>query len=787
MFKNYFKVAFRNLIRNKGFSTINISGLGVGMASAILIFLWIQNEMSIDQFHANRNRIYEVWNRSLYDNKISCWNTTPKVLAKTVQQDFPEVESVVRVNWRSGFLFAAGEKKITRLGNIVDSGFLQMFSFPLIKGNPKTALNDIYSIVLTEEFAKTLFGDEEPVGKIIRIENKDNFTVTGILEDLPNNTRFNFDYLIPWAYLRKTGGEDEYWGNNSTQTFVMLKPNASMASITTGLKNIRKKYDKEDPKGEMFLYPMSRWHLYSNFENGKEIEGRMVTVRLFGIIACFILLIACINFMNLSTARSEKRAKEVGIRKVVGAQKRMLIGQFIGESIIVAFIAGMLSLALVHLALPSFNMLTGKQLALDYANIKFWLTGIVFVFFTGIAAGSYPAFFLSSFQPVKVLKGSFRPVNAVLNPRKVLVVLQFTFAIILIISTIIIRQQIQYAQDRQTGYNKNGLIYHFLSGDLGKNYMLVKNELLSSGTATSVTKTSAPLTEGWSNTWGIEWQGKATGDRTIIDRFVADEALVTTAGMKLVRGRDFNLKEYPSDSTAVLINEASVKVMNFKDPVGQVIKDNGVDWHVVGVIRDFILGSPYQPISPIVIEGAKSDFVNIINIKLNSGRTTAQNLKSAEAIFRKYNTAYPFEYKFVDEAYAQKFHDEQRIGKLAALFASLSIFISCLGLFGLATHMAENRIKEIGVRKVLGASVASITKLLSKDFLRLVVFSIVIATPVAWWYMYKWLQNYPYHIKIQWWVFAGAGLLSVSIALLTVGYHAVKAAVANPVKSLRTE
>lgn len=787
MFQNFFKVAYRNLLRKKGFSFINISGLAVGMASAILILLWIQNELTFDQFHEKKDRIYQAWNRATFSGKLQCWGTTPKVLGKAVQQDFPEVEQVARVNWPSNFLFSIGDKRISERGNIVDSNFLKIFSFTLLKGNPNTSLNEPNSIVVTETFAKKLFGGEDPIGKIVKIDNKDNFTITAVLKDLPKNTRFDFQYLMPWAYLRQSGGDDLNWGNNSTSTYVLLKPNASFASANEKIKKIKTRYDKnEDPKWEMFLYPMSRWHLYSSFTNGVEEGGRITFVKLFGIIAAFILLIACINFMNLSTARSEKRAKEVGIRKVVGAQKGSLVGQFIGESILISFIAGVLAIAIVQISLKGFNTLTDRELSIPYTSIYFWLAGLAFVLFTGLIAGSYPAFFLSSFQPVKVLKGTFKATNALITPRKVLVVLQFTFAIILIICTIIVKQQIDHAKDREVGYNKNNLVYHFLTGDLEKNYNIVKNELLAAGIATSVTKTSAPLTQGWSDTWGIEWQGKAPNDKTDFDILSADEQLGKTAGLQFIAGRDFDLKQFPTDSTGMIINESAAKTMNFKDPIGQVVKNFGTDWHIVGVIKDFILNSPYHPTKPMAIQGSKGWF-SVMHIKFNEDNSTSKNLAQAEKIFKKYNPEYPFDYKFVDEEYAEKFENEKRTSTLSALFAGLTIFISCLGLFGLATYMAENRIKEIGIRKVLGASVTGITTLLSKDFLKLVIISFAIASPIAWWAMYKWLQDYPYHVNIQWWVFVLTAIISIVIAVLTVSYQAIKAAISNPVKSLRTE
>jgi ABC-type antimicrobial peptide transport system permease subunit len=787
MLKNYFTIALRNLLKNKGFSFINILGLAIGMASAILILLWIQYEVDYDQFHEKKDRIYEAWNKDFFSGKLQCWNTTPKIFARTVERDFPEVEQAARVNWSTNFLFTVGEKRLTVSGNIVDSNFLQIFSFPLIKGNPKTVLQDPSSIVLTKKTAISFFGDEDPIGKVIRINEKDNFTVTGILADLPDNTRFKFDYLLPWAYARKLGMDDDNWGNNSTRNYVLLKPNATLASITPKLKEIKRRYDKDEPTNEMFLYPISRWRLYSNFTNGKEDGGLIDFVKMFGVIAGFILLIACINFMNLSTARSEKRAKEVGIRKVVGANKASLIGQFLGESILISFIAGLLALLIVQISLPAFGELTGKKLFIEYNNIYFWLIFIGFMIFTGIIAGSYPAFYLSAFKPVKVLKGTFLKSDRVVTPRKVLVVLQFTFAIILIICTAIVKEQIQHARNRETGYDKNNLVFHYLTGDLEKNFPLVKNELLSTGVAVSVAKTSSPITQGWSDSWGFEWAGKAKDDKTDFDRFCAEDDLGKTIGLQFVKGRDFNLKEYPTDSTGVILNESAAKAMNFKDPIGQIVKDNGITWHVVGVIKDFILQSPYYPTRPMVIEGAKMGWYNVMHIKLNNAHTTADNLKKAEVIFKKYNPQYPFEYKFIDEDYAAKFKSEQRTGTLAGLFAGLTIFISCLGLFGLAAYMAESRIKEIGVRKVLGASVGSVVALLSKDFVALVAISFVLASPVAWWFMHNWLQNYPYRVDIEWWIFAFAAGLSIFIALATVSYHAIKAATANPVKSLRTE
>jgi len=793
MIKNYIKIALRNLWRHKGFSLINITGLAVGMAAAILVLLWIKNELSYDGFHKNKDRIYEVRNHVSFNGKITCGNSVSEPTASALEKDVPEVERAVRSGEYGNLLLSVGDKKIIKAGNIVDTGFLQIFSFPMLKGDPSTALNDMHSIVLTEKTAKSLFGEDDPMGKIIRIENKDNFTVTGILKDLPNNTRFNFDYLLPWSYKKSHAkGMDFGWNDNSTPTYVMLRPNANYAAAALKIKDLKQHYsdNAKKMKWELFIYPLKRWRLYSSFTNGVEDNrGRSTFVKLFGIIAGFILLIACINFMNLSTARSEKRAKEVGIRKVVGASKGSLIGQFIGESIFLAFLAGIAAVIIVLISLPAYNQLTGKNLFINFGSIYTWIAFVGFILFTGLLAGSYPAFFLSSFQPVKVLKGTFKKAHALVTPRKALVVLQFTFAIILIICTIIVKQQIDYARNRETGYNKDNLIYHFMTGDIPKNYTLIKNELLASGIARSVTKTNSPLTERWSDGWGQNWEGKDPNDKTSFDRYLADEGLGATAGLQFIQGRDFDLKQFPTDSTAMIVNESSLKIMKFKDPIGKKVSDLGIDWHIVGVIKDFILTNPYEPTRPILICGAKSNFMqfSVIQIKLNGKNSTTDNLKRAEVIFKKYNPEYPFEYKFVDEAYAQKFDNEQRQGTLAALSAGLAIFISCLGLFGLAAYMAENRIKEIGVRKVLGASVAGITTLLSKDFLALIIVSFIIAAPLAYWGMSKWLMNYPYRVSINWWVFALAGFLSVMIALITVSYQSIKAAVTNPVNSLRSE
>jgi putative ABC transport system permease protein len=798
MIKNFFTIAYRNILRNKSFSVINISGLAISMASAMLILLWVHNEMSYDNFYKNSSRLYQCWNRNKGNDGINCWNVTPKPLSAALKKDYPEVEQATRVFWDEAFLFTVSEKKMNVTGNMVDPEFLTMFQFPFIKGDMNTALSHPGDIVITQKLSRKLFGDEDAMGKTVKVDNKYFFTVSAVMKDLPNNTQFDFEYLLPWSHVKTTNQDDSCWGCNSTRNYVLLKPNTRIAALNAKIKYVVKNHTEPGVTVQTFLYPVSKLRLYANFENGIPSGGKIEMVRIFVLIAACILLIACINFMNMSTARSEKRAKEVGIRKVVGAQKKSLVAQFLGESILISCIAGLLALLTVQLCIPAFSNIINKgfvinspvvnQLSIEYNDIYFWLFFIGFVLFTGIIAGIYPAFFLSSFKPVAVLKGSFKKVQALVTPRKVLVVSQFTFAIILIVATIIIQQQIKFTQERQTGYDKTNLVYVPLAGDIIKNYDLIKNDLLAKSIATGVSKTSAPITEGWSS-GGAEWEGRNPNDKTEFNYYNSDGDIVKTAGLQLKQGRDLDLKIYPSDSSAVILNEAAVKVMGFKNPIGEIINkdDSRAVWHVIGVVKDFILQSPYEPVKPMIIRGTKSDWFNVIHIKLNNANPAAQNIAAMQKVFKQYNPEYPFDYYFVDEKYAAKFSSEQTIETLAMLFAGLTIFISCLGLFGLATYMAENRIKEIGVRKVLGASVTSITALLSKDFIKLVIVSIVIASPVAWYAMDKWLSGYNYRIGISPWIFLAAGLMAIFIALFTVSFQAIKAAIANPVKSLRTE
>ncbi|MEM1258752.1 MAG: ABC transporter permease [Bacteroidota bacterium] len=786
MIKNYVKVAWRNLVRNKSFSLLNIFGLSIGLAVTALILLWVNYEMGFNQFHGKKDRIYEVYNKYPVDGEIWTWTSTPKVMASAIKKDYPEVEEVTRYFYNYTFLFSQGDKNLKSTGTIVDPSFLKMFSFPLVEGHIETVLDDVNALVVTETFAKKMFGDAPAVGQVVKMDNSDTFKVTGVLKDLPSNTEFNFEYLLPWAYAKQRGWDDEYWGNNSIATYVLLKEGTNYQAFSEKIKTLRESYDKDAPNMVTYLYPYTRSHLYSEFENGVEVGGLIDTIRLFTIIAIIVLVIACINFMNLSTARSEKRAKEVGVRKVVGARKKALVWQFLGESILISFLAAVVALIVVVLVLPSFSGLINTELRINWSDPWFWVAILAIVLFTGILAGSYPALYLSAFKPSAVLKGTFTKINTLITPRKVLVVIQFSVAIVLITATIVVKQQISNVQNRKLGYNKDQLIYVHMEGAVENNYASIKTELLDGGIASSVSKTNSPITESSSNSWNFEWPGKSPDNKTLVHRMGADDAIIKTMGLRLKEGRDFDLRTYPTDSTAAILNESAVALMGFENPLGETIKDGGMDWHIIGIVEDFVFNSPFQKIEPMVIQGAKTWF-DIIHIKFNPDKTVANNLASAEDIFKKYNPNYPFNYEFVDQEYARKFVSEQRFDKLASLFTLLTILISCLGLFGLASYMAQNRIKEIGVRKVLGASVSGITTLLSKDFLKLVGISLLIAIPISWYAMNQWLQDFAYRIELSWWVFGLAGLLALAIAFVSVSYQAIRAAKSNPAKSLRTE
>lgn len=793
MLQNYLKITWRSLAKNKSFSFINIAGLAIGMASAVLILLWIQSELGYDQFHSKKDRIYRVYSRNTFDGHISVWPSAPQPLAPVLQsEDGDQIESVVRVNWVAAFILKSGDTRIQTSGYLVDSGFLSMFDYPLLKGNAQTALLQEHSIVLSEKMARQIFGSaDSAMGKIIRIDSNALFTVTGVLKKIPNNSSFSdLNYLVPWSYMKEVGWDNPSWSISSiVQTYLLLKPGMQQKAVEDRIVNTIKSHDKE-VSTELFLHPMPKWRLWSFFTDGKNTGGYISTVRLFGFIAGFILLIACINYMNLSTARSVKRAREVGIRKVAGARKFSLVGQFLGESILISFFSGIVALIIISFTINGFNHLTEKELTVPYSSPQFWLAAFGFILLTGILAGSYPAFYLSAFKPVHVLKGSFKAVRTMITPRKMLVVVQFTFAIILIISTIVIYRQIVYAQKRDTGFDMNDLVYVYKKGDVEKNYPQIRDELLQNGLVTNVACTNSPITEVWSSEEYYDWVGKDKNVRSFFAKFYTDKDMIKTMGIKMITGREIDTARYPSDSSAILLSESALKTMGFKNPIGQEIKNPEGKWHVIGVFNNFIAGMPYAPNFPMTIQGPANNknWFGTVTFRLNTAKEdTSYSMAKIRAIFKKYNPDYPLEFFTVKKSYDSKFEYERYAGTLAALFAGLTIFISCLGLFALAAYTAENRVKEIGIRKVLGASIPRITTLLSKDFLKLVFISFAIASPVAWWAMQSWLERYFYHVNISWWIFVVTGIISIVIALLSVGYQAVKAALAKPIAALKTE
>ncbi|UIR55122.1 ABC transporter permease [Sphingobacterium sp. SRCM116780] len=785
MIKNYIKMAWRNLWKSKGYSVINIMGLAIGMTAVLVIAIWVQNQLQFDNFYSNKENLYKVWNKYEDEGEIGVYDITSAPTAPALKDEFPEVEYTARMYWLTDRLFTYADKKLKSKGNEVDASFLQMFNFPLIKGTAQHILNDPKSIVLTVSLAKSLFGNEDPMDKTITLDNKESFKVTGVMQDLPSYTDFDFSYLIPL----KADMYGSNWNTNTFYTYVQLKAGTDVNAFNKKIANLVRKQTNDELKSSVFLYPIAKMHLYSQFEQGVAVGGKIEQVRLVAGIGLLILLIACINFINLSTARSQKRAKEVAVRKVVGANRSSLIGQFLTESVLLTFISGILALGLTFIVLPLFNQLLDKPLSLELTNPLIWLGMLGFILMTGLLAGLYPAFVLSSFQPIKALKTIGTRKRFTLNFREVLVVLQFGIAIVLIIATLIVRKQIDYAGLRDIGYATSRLIEIPVEGDIEKNYEVIKSELVNTGIATSVTRTGWSITRDASNSSGnFSWDGATPKQiKNLSFNLVRTESdFIKTLGLTLVDGRDLDYARLAADSAAVLLNEAAIKEMKLQNPVGKFFKRGDNTYTIVGVFKDFISGSPYSPISPMLVLPSKEWLYNIA-IHTNTSMPTDQVLQKIEVIFKKFNPAYPFNYSFVDQQFAKKFKEQEQTGQLALIFSVLAIFISCLGLFGLTSYIAELRIKEIGIRKVLGASVTGITTMLSKDFVKLVVLSILIASPIAWWAMNKWLQDFSYRIEIQWWIFILAGVSALAVAITTVSMQAIKAANTNPVKTLRDE
>ena len=779
----HLKIMLRKLRRDGIYSAVNVGGLAIGMAAAILLLLWIHHEWSYDRFHVKEKQLYQVWYRVKDDGPVKTVNKTSMSITPILKTDYPDILEVTRAITNKATL-AKDDYSFSVETALVDPEFLTMFSFPLLHGNTASALNDPFSVILTEKTSKRLFGDDDPMGKAVLI-NQNPMTVTGIMEDLPNNTSFEFEALVPFAIAEIGRFYSTWLGNAVIPTYVELHPQAQEDMVNQSIKGIIRERD-EKTDGEIFVFPLSKSHLYNKSENGILTGGLIDTLRIFGLVAFFILLIACINFMNLSTARHDKRAKEIGVRKVMGSKRLSLIRLFLSESTMLAFVAGIIAIVIVIITLPAFNTLMGKKLTLPFTNGWFLLAVLVFILFTGLLAGSYPALHLSSFMPVKVLKGSFRGEKRLIAPRRALIILQFSTAIIMIMASLIIRRQIQYAQSRDNGYNKEHLIYHPMTGDIHKNYELIKNDLLNSNIATSMARTFAPMTQQRANALGVKWRGE-TESKIPIDLFFTDDGWVKTVGTTIIEGRDLDFTNFPTDATAALLNESAVRIMGFDNPIGEEVESWAGKYHVVGVIKDFILHSPYEPTVPMIISGSTSNFLSTVNIRLNEANTTADNLAKAEAIFKKYNPAYPFDYNFIDTEYALKFQDEKTIGAISTLFAYLSIFISCLGLFALVAYMVEIRKKEIAIRKVLGASPPNIMFLLTKEFLTLTLISFAIASPIVWWAMNRWLAGYTYRTDIPWWLFIMVACMTLCITLLTVGFQTTKASTENPVKAIKSE
>ena len=788
MLRNFIKITLRNLRKNSLYSLINISGLATGIACSTLIFLWVADEVSFDRFLPKYDRLYQVYIKGEFGGKVNVFNSVPLPTYEEIKSSSSYIKSSVVTDWGGDHLITYQDKRIIRQGFYVSEEFLDMFEYRVKSGQRLGALSEPGSIVITDNLAKALFGDEEPIGKIVRVDDEGSLQVSAVIEDIPQNSSFQFDYLLPWKYREQISEwvveNKDNWGNFSFQVFVELNDPINQSDVDVSIANMVMDHGENDILNSLFLYPLSQWRLYSEFDDrGEEMSGRKDYVQLFTVIAVLILVIACINFMNLATARSEKRAKEVGIRKSLGSKRKDLILQFIGESVIITLISFIGAILLTEVSLPWYNTLVEKKLGIDYLTFEFWIISFSSILTLGLIAGSYPAFYLSAFDPVRTLKGKINSGKAGSLPRKVLVVLQFSFSILLMISTVVIFQQIDLIKSRDLGYEQENLISVERTDDLTKNYELVKQELMSSGWASSVTYSNSQITDINSNNF-LGWPGKPEDQRVMFACIVVNYDYAKTIGIEVLQGRDFS-KEFASDSTAILINKAALALMDLDDPIGQNMDLWGSDRQLVGVLDDVLMGDPYEPIRPTFY--ILDDWGGYISIRLSNTQDMQESLNQVEQIFNKYNPAYPFEYKFADVEFQRKFTTITLTRKLATIFAALAFFITGLGLFGLASFTAEQRIKEIGIRKVMGATVVNLMGLISKDFTILVLIAFVIACPVAWISLNQYLERYAVRVNIEWWIFPVVGLAVLIFALAIVSNQANRAAKANPVKSLRTE
>ena len=783
MIKNYFKTACRNLFRNKGFSITNILGLTIGMACTIFILLWVYDELTYDRFQKNYDNIYQVIANRDFNNQVFTDRSMALPFASAIENSSPQVKHAVVTTYQQQNVLSFNNNKIKERGYFVSDFFFDIFSWQFVEGNAATALKEPDSIVLTEETAKAFFGDADPINKVLTLDNNKSVKVTAIVKHAPANSTFQFDWIMPFNYNDPgTKASMNEWINSSWNVFILTVPNANISLLNENITKIKRSHGN-DKISSYFVFPMNHWHLYSDFENGKNTGGMIEYVRLFSIIAIIILLIACINFMNLSTARSEKRAKEVGIRKTLGSNRQQLIAQFFCESFVLTFIAFVLAIGTVLLLLPSFNLMVDKHLSLNIMKPLFWMMAVGIILFTAFVAGSYPALYLSSFNPVKVLKGTIVSGKKTILPRHILVTAQFVISILLISATIIVYQQIQHVQDRDMGYNPNGLVMIPSTPDTDKSFATIKHELLASGIITNVTRTSSPITEIWWNTGAPDYDGKPANSQIIMGGLGTDIDFAKTMNVKILQGNDFT--GTPADSSSMMLNKAAVDAMKLKNPLGMQMR-YGKTYTIIGVTDNVIMTSPFEPAYPmLMVYDGRNSSANTMRIK--AGVPAQKALLVLETIFKKYNPSVPFEYKFVDQEFQKKFLTEKLISKLTNIFSALAIIICCLGLAGLASFTIEKRFREIGVRKVLGASIQQLLILISKEFLKLVAIAFVIAVPLTYWLMYNWLQNYKYHISINLWLFIVVGIVMFALTLAVVSLNTLKAAIGNPVKSLRTE
>lgn len=783
MFKNYFKTAWRNLFRNKGFSITNILGLTIGISCTTFILLWVYDELTYDRFQKNYDNIYQVIANRDFNNQVFTDRSMALPLARALENSSPQIKHAVVTTYQQQNVLAYNNKKIKKDGYVVSDHFFDIFTWQFVKGNAATALKDPHSIVLTEDAAKAFFGNEDPINKVLTIDNNQTAKVSAVVKHAPGNSTFQFDWIRPFNYDDPgTKQSMNEWINSSWNIFLLTVPQADTALLNKTVTKIKREHGN-DEISSYFVFPMNHWHLYSDFENGKNIGGMIEYVRLFSIIAVIILLIACINFMNLSTARSEKRAKEVGIRKTLGSNRKQLLLQFFCESFILTLIAFALAIVVVIVLLPLFNAMVDKHLSLNVMQPVFWVMASGTILFTAFVAGSYPALYLSSFNPVKVLKGTIVAGRKTILPRHVLVTLQFVISILLISATIIVYQQIQHVKGRDMGYNPNGLVMIPSTPDTDKNFAVIRNQLLSSGIITNITRTSSPITEIWWNTGAPDYDGKPANSQIIMGGLATDVDFAKTMNVKMLQGHDFT--GTPADSTSMILNKAAVDAMKLKNPVGMQMRF-GKTYTVIGVIDNVIMTSPFEPAYPMLM--VYEDHGSSMNtMRIKAGVPAQKALAFLETVFKKNNPSVPFEYKFVDQEFQKKFLTEKLIGKLTNIFSALAIFICCLGLAGLASFTIEKRFREIGVRKVLGASVQQLLMLISKEFLKLVVIAFVIAMPLTYWLMSNWLDKYNYRITISLWLFFIVGIAMFLLTLIVVSLNTVRVASGSPVKSLKTE